>query len=156
MSALRKLQILLIVVHVGAAFVEFGRAYNKGYLSGYGMDGFLAYTPIGSHFDLQSDSVETQDVTRQNVPGIFDFLFDLGDTVNGLAAINYDWLSAISTVNFLFFLVLALRLFSIAMWFATAGALTKIVLDSNLLTSKVGLVVLFGGIGILSTLGILF
>ena len=42
------------------------------------------------------------------------------------------------------------------MWLATAGALIKVVLDSNLLSSKVGLVVLFGGIGILSMLGILF
>ena len=122
----------------------------------YGMDGWLAHTPIGAHFDLESTDIGAHDVALTNVPEMFRFVFKLGDTVNGLAWVDYDWMHQISSINFLFLLVLALRLFSIGMWLATAGALIKAVLDSNLLSSKVGLVVLFGGIGILSMLGILF
>ena len=91
-----------------------------------------------------------------DVPGMFRFLFDLGDSVNSLASFDYPHLAAITSANFLFVLVLGLRIFSVAMWFASAGALMKTALDSNLLSSKVGLVVLFGGIGVLSALGIFF
>ena len=156
MITLRRLQVLLVVVHVGAAFVQLVTTYFNGYFTHYGMDGWLAHTPIGAHFDLESSDIAAHDVDKANIPGMFRFIFNLGDTVNGLAWVDYDWMYKISSVNFLFILVLALRLFSIGMWFATAGALTKVVLDSNLLSSKVGLVVLFGGIGILSSLGILF
>ena len=51
---------------------------------------------------------------------------------------------------------MGLRLLSIGIWFAVGAALVKTVLDSNLLSSKVGLAVLFGGLGILSGLGALF
>ena len=94
------------------------------------------------------------DVSQGNVPGLFHFLFDLGDTVNSFASFNYAFLGEISTENFLFLLVLGLRLLSIGIWFAVGGALVKTVLDSNLLSSKVGLAVLFGGLGILSGLGV--
>ena len=156
MITLRRLQVLLVVVHVGAAFVQLVTTYFNGYFTHYGMDGWLAHTPIGAHFDLESTDIGAHDVALTNVPEMFRFVFKLGDTVNGLAWVDYDWMHQISSVNFLFILVLALRLFSIGMWLATAGALIKVVLDSNLLSSKVGLVVLFGGIGILSMLGILF
>ena len=156
MITLRRLQILLIVVHVGAAFVQLVTSYYDGYVTDYGMDGWLAHTPIAAHFNLESQQAGAHDVTLQNVPGFFRFVFNLGDTVNGLARLDYQVLGAISAENFLYIAVLGLRVFSIAMWIATAGALIKIVLDSNLLSSKVGLVVLFGGLGVLSTLGILF
>ena len=65
-------------------------------------------------------------------------------------------LSAISSANFLYVLVLGLRLFSIGVWFTVGATLVKGVLESNLLSSKVGLVVLFGSLGILSGLGIFF
>ena len=159
MTTLRKAAVLLLVVHIAAAFVELTRSYYNGYLTGYGMDGWLAFTPIGSHFDLESTDSGSQDVGLQGietVPRIFQFLFDLGDTVNSLAVVNYDFLGEISSANFLFVLVLALRIFSIGVWPAAAGALGMTVLQSNLLSSKMGLVMLFGGIGILSALGIFF
>ena len=156
MITLRRLNILLIVVHFGGAFVQLVTSYYDGHLTDYGMAGWLAHTPIGAHFDLDSTESRAQDVSLHNVPGFFRFLFDLGDSVNGLAAVSYDWMDEISSANFLFIVVLALRIFSIVMWFASAGALIKSALDSGLLSSKVGLVVLFGGAGILSALGILF
>lgn len=159
MITLRKLAILLLVVHIACGFVELTRSYNNGYITGYGMDGWLAHTPIGSHFDLESTDSGSHDVGLQGaetVPGLFRFLFDLGDTVNSLASVNYDFMGEISSANFLFVLVLGLRIFSIGVWASAAGALTRTVLQSNLLSSKVGLVMLFGGVGILSALGIFF
>ena len=156
MSTIRKLLMLLLTVHVGAAFVEFTRSYFNGYYTNYGMSGWLANTPIGSHFDLESTQTEAQDLALSDVPGFFTFVFDLGDTVNSLASLNYEFLNQFSSANFLFVLVLALRLFSIGVWFAAAGGVIQTVLQSNLLSSKVGLVVLFGGIGVLSALGIFF
>ena len=156
MITLRKLLNFLAVAHVGAAFVALVTTYNNGYISDFGMSGWLAHTPIGSHFDLEANDSMAADVSQGNVPGFFRFMFDLGDTVNSFASFNYGFLGAISTENFLFLLVMGLRLLSIGIWFAVGGALVKTVLDSNLLSSKVGLVVLFGGIGVLSALGIFF
>ena len=156
MITLRRLNVLLLVMHVGMAFVAGTKAYFDGYLSDYGIGGWLAFTPLSAHFDLESGDSMAQDISPGNVPGMFRFLFDLGDSVNSLASFDYPHLAAITTANFLFVVVLALRIFSVVMWFASAGALVKTVLGSNLLSTKVGLVVLFGGIGILSTLGIFF
>ena len=156
MITLRRLQMVLVVMHAVMAFVAATKSYFDGYITGYGWSGWLAHTPVAAHFDLESTAVGAHDVTMQNVPGMFRFLFELGDTVNALASFGYPHLGEITSANFLFVVVLALRLFSVSMWFATAGALIKAVIDSNLLSSKVGLVVLFGGIGILSTLGVLF
>ena len=159
MITLRKVSILLLIVHIAAAFVELTRSYNNGYLTNYGMDGWLANTPIGSHFDLESTDSGSHDVGLQGietVPAIFRFLFDLGDTVNSLAIVNYDFMSEITAANFLFVLVLGLRIFSLAVWASSATALAQTVFQSNMLSSKVGLVMLFGGVGILSALGIFF
>ena len=159
MTALRKAAILLMVVHIAAAFVELTRSYYNGYLTGYGMDGWLAHTPIGSHFDLEATDSGSHDVGLQGietVPRIFQFFFELGETVNRLAIVHYDFMSEITTANFLFVLVLGLRIFSIGVWASSAMALATTVFQSNLLASKVGLVMLFGGIGVLSALGIFF
>ena len=156
MITLRRLNILLLVMHAAMAFVAGTKAYFDGYLSGHGISGWLAFTPVSAHFDLESSASGARDVSLTDVPGMFRFLFDLGDSVNSLASFDYPHLAAITSANFLFVLVLGLRIFSVAMWFASAGALMKTALDSNLLSSKVGLVVLFGGIGILSALGIFF
>ena len=159
MTTLRKTAILLVIVHIAAAFVELTRSYYNGFLTTYGMDGWLAHTPIGAHFDLESTASGAHDVGLkgiETVPGFLRFLFDLGDTVNSLASVNYDFLSEISAANFLFILVLALRLFSIGVWFAAAAALVQTVMGSGLLSSKVGLVMLFGSVGILAVLGIFF
>ena len=156
MITLRKLITLLTLVHIALAFVQLVHAYNHGYVTDYGMDGWLADTPVGAHFDLESRDPDAQDISLQDVPGFFRFFFDLGDTVNGLAVIDYDVLSEITSANFLYVLVLGLRLFSLGVWFTVGGTLIKGVLESNLLSSKVGLLVLFGSIGILSTLGIFF
>ena len=156
MVTIRRLLMLLLAAHIGAAFVALTKTYFAGYVTTYGMDGWLAFTPIGAHFDLESTSSRAPDVEVQNVPGFFTLVFNLGDTVNSLASFDYAFLSEISIANFLFVLVLALRIFSIGVWFAAAGALIQTVLASNLLSSKVGLVVLFGGIGVLSAFGIFF
>lgn len=159
MTLLRKVSILLVVIHIGAAFIELTRSYNNGYLTNYGMDGWLAHTPVGSHFDLESTASGAHDVGLQGVqtvPGFLTFLFDLGDTVNSLAIIDYDWMSQITTANFFFVIILALRLFSLGVWFAAGASLVGTVFQSGMLTSKVGLVLLFGGIGVLSAFGIFF
>ena len=159
MNVLRKLAILLLVVHIACAFVELTRSYNNGYLSSYGMGGWLAHTPIGSHFDLEDTGSGAHDVGLQGietVPGIFRFLFDLGETVNRLAIVHYDFMSEITAANFLFVLVLGLRIFSLGVWASAATALARTVFQSNMLSSKVGLVMLFGGVGILSALDIFF
>ena len=156
MITLRRLITLLVLMHIAMAFVTLVHTYFNGYFTNYGMDGWLASTPIGSHFDLESTDMGAEDVSLSDVPGFFRFFFDLGDTVNSLASIDYAVLSEISSVNFLYVLVLGLRLFSVIVWFTVAAALIKGVLESNLLGSKVGLVVLFGSIGILSGLGIFF
>jgi len=159
MTVLRKAAILLMVVHIAAAFVELSRSYYNGYLTTYGMDGWLAHTPIGSHFDLEATDSGSHDVGLQGietVPRIFQFFFELGETVNRLAIVHYDFMSEITTANFLFVLVLGLRIFSIGVWASSAMALATTVFQSNLLASKVGLVMLFGGIGVLSALGIFF
>lgn len=156
MITLRRLNVLLLVMHIAMAFVAGTKAYFDGYLSDHGVSGWLAFTPLSAHFDLESSVSGARDVSLANVPGMFRFLFDLGDSVNSLASFDYPHLAAITTANFLFVLVLALRGFSLVVWFASAGALIKTALDSNMLSSKVGLAVLFGGIGILSALGIFF
>ena len=50
-----------------AAFVELTRSYNGGYLTTYGMDGWLAHTPIGSHFDLESTDSGAHDVGLKEI-----------------------------------------------------------------------------------------
>ena len=162
MRTIRLLLMGLIVAHVGAAFVQLHQSYTEGDVQTYGLDGWLADTPLSSNeklkeeVDLEADEVDAREVNKVNVPAMFSLVFDLGDIVNSTAVFNYDFLGEISEDNFFYILVLGLRLASVAVWLTVAGALIRMVLQSGLLSSQVGLVVLFGSVGILSLLGIAF
>ena len=144
----------MLIIHVGCAFLQLTVSYYSGQVTDYGMDGWLAVTPIGSHFDLEATGVDAPDVSLSNIPGFFTLFFDLGDTVNGFAVFKYGFLDQITEENLFYVIILGLRVVSVVVWIVVGGALIQMVLTSGLLGSRVGLIVLFGGIGILSVLGI--
>ena len=152
MTTLRKIQVLLAVVHIACAIVQWNSSYQDGFVSNYGLQGWLAATPLGSHFDLEGAD-GSHDVALANIPGFFRFFFDLGDTVNSLAWISYDWMSKITEANLVYLIIVGLRLFSIVVWGVTALALIAAVFRSNMTNSRIGLFLMLGGLGILSGMG---
>ena len=151
MTTLRKVQVLLIVIHVACAAVQWVVSYQHGFISNYGLTGWLAATPLGSHFNL-GGADGSHDVALANIPGFFKFFFNMGATVNALAWISYDWMSKITEANLVYLIIVGLRIFSIIVWAVTATALIAAAFQSNMLTNKIGIFLALGGLGILAGL----
>ena len=151
---LLKLLIFVIVIHLGMACTQVGVSYYGGDVADYGSAGIISHTPIGSFIDLEAPP--GGEVDEGGPLGLakrlFDFAKNMGDMINGLATFGYGFLTDIEPDDgAVYSVVIGFRLISALVWIGSALAFIYFLFDSNLLTSKVGLLCLLG----VATVGIL-
>ena len=134
-----KLLIALVFIHAGLGFTQMVASYYGGGVADYGESGVLSHTPLVPLLNLD-DGGPRCEVALSNPRGLLECINNLGDTLNGLASINYAFLSNITADDgFVFNVVVLLRLAAVLFSVGIALALVYVLFDSNLLTSKLGL-----------------
>ena len=141
-----KILIGLVVIHLALGFTQMSLSYFAGDVAEYGAAGWVSHTPIGTFIDLE-ETPQDAAVNFTALDRIFDTVNKLGDSINGLLTLGYDFLTMIdSSDGLVYMLVIGIRAVSTLVWFALAMAGLYTLFDSNLLTSKLGLgLIAFGG-----------
>ena len=154
---LLKILIVVIVIHLGMACTQVSVSYNAGDVANYGAAGIVSHTPIGKFIDLEDPPASMDDqATPNQLKRILDFANNLGDIINGLTTFGYGFLEDIEADDgAVYNVVMAFRVVSALLWIGAALAFIYFLYDSNLLTSKVGLLALLGlgATGLLSGTG---
>ena len=152
-----KLLTALVVIHMGLGFTQMSVSYFAGDVADYGNAGWVSHTPIGKFIDLDSDQqVQQNQANPSNLKRMLDFANNLGDSINGLASFGYGFLTDIQPSDgAVYMVVMGFRILSALIWIALGMSVIYFLFDSNLLTSKLGLLLvgLGSGLGILSGVG---
>ena len=143
---LLKLLILVMVVHLGFGCTQVAYSYHVGDVANYGAAGIISHTPIGTFIDLDDPPASMDDQANPNqLKKMLDFGNNLGDMINGLATFGYGFMDDIdSSSGAVYNIVMGFRLISALIWIGAALAFIYFLFDSNLLTSKFGLLALLG------------
>ena len=139
-----KLLTALVVIHMGLGFTQMSVSYFAGDVADYGSSGWISHTPLGTFMDLDSEQqIQSNQVSPSNLKGMLEFANNLGDSINGLASFGYGFLQDIQPSDgAVYMVVMAFRILSVLIWLALGMSLIYFLFDSNLLTSKVGLLLL--------------
>ena len=139
-------QLMLIYLLSGSGVSTYG-----------GSEGFLAYTPLAY---MTAGDVQGGQPEAANFKSLFDFVLRLGDTVWGILAFNYEFLTMVKPADRISYgVVFFLRVIA---WLSTlvfGEALAEMVFRSGVLGSTIGTAVVVGIVvivGILAVLGIVF
>lgn len=145
-------------MHIAFALVHMAALYFGSGVENYGGSlGFLANTPLGRMVGDGATDPYIESTT--NFKQIFDFIKNLGDTLNGLFSFNYG----IVTDHFqpedglLYWLAVVFRVIGWAASLHLGASIAQMVFQSGILQSNAGLAVVTGIVGIggaLSALGI--
>ena len=122
-----------------------------------GSEGILAYTPLAH---MTAGDVHGGQPEAANFKSLFDFVLRLGDTIWGILAFNYEFLTLVTPAYGISYrVVFSLRVIA---WLSTlvfVMALAEMVFRSGVLKSTIGTAVVVGTlgiVGILAVLGIVF
>ena len=147
------------MIHLGMACSQVAFSYYGGDVANYGANGIISHTPIGTFIDLEDPPASMDDQASPNqLKKMLDFANNLGDMINGLASFNYGFVEELRDPESAWHnLVIGLQGLSAILWIASALAFIYFLFDSNLLTSRVGLLALLGlgSVGALSGTGAL-
>ena len=138
--------LLFIGMHGGFGLLQVALLFFLADISSYGGDaGFWAHTPLGEWF--LGDAESTRQVGSLTfIKGLFDFISNLGDTVYGVLAFNYDMLTKITPSDgVVFYFILVIRLTT---WYATwktGAALIQWILSTGVMQSNIGAALVLGG-----------
>ena len=138
---LLKLLVIVIVIHLGFGCTQVGVSYFAGDVADYGTAGIVSHTPIGTFIDLDNPPASRDDQASPNaLKKMLDFANNLGDMINGLATFGYGFVNDIGPDDgAVYNVVVGFRLVSALIWIGAALAFIYFLFDSNLLTSKLGL-----------------
>ena len=133
-------------MHAGFGLLQVALLYFLADISSYGGDaGFWAHTPLGSWFMEDAESVSKVG-SLTFLKGLFDFISNLGDTIYGVLAFNYDMLTQIQPDDGLvFYFILIIRAIT---WYATwrtGAALIQWILSTGVMQSNLGAALVLGG-----------
>lgn len=140
-----KLLIALIVVHMALGISQMTLSYWAGDVADYGAAGVISHTPLGSLLRVEADRQSGPPSTLESFRNL---LVDFFSTITGLLNFRYGILHAIEPGDGMVYnVVMALRLAGVLAWFGLGMGTLKMLFDSGLLNSTVGIIIagtLFG------------
>ena len=155
-----KLLTVLTVIHLACGFVQISVNYFGGDTKDdAAWENMYDNTPIGHLIGgVDQEEDQPQDFLS-NPPAILAFINRIGDMQNGLLVMGYGFLNELSPGTLPGMLVLLARVAFVLLWFATGIATLRLIFESGLLNSKLGLFLVVGGGSVataLSATGALF
>ena len=155
-----KLLTILAVFHMACGFVQVSVNYFGGDMAdGSAWDTLYANTPLGQLIGGVDQEEDQPEDFLSNPPAILAFVNRIGDMQNGLLVLGYEFLNELSPGTLPGTLVILTRVAFALLWFATGLATLKLIFESGLLNSKLGLFLVLGGGSVaaaLSSAGALF
>ena len=142
-------------IHVGFGFAHLAYAYAAMGVATYGGKfGFLYFTPLQDFVTMEAGA--GREVDALNLMGLFDFITDLGDTVNTILWFDYELLEMVKPDDgFVYWVVMAFWIVSWGLTLKLGLEVFKLISSSGLLQSTLGLSLVLGGVGVTGALGLL-
>ena len=136
----------MAVIHLGCGFVQISVNYFGGDTKDdSAWENMYEYTPIGHLIGgVDQEEHQRQDFLS-NPPAILSFINRIGDMQNGLLVLGYGFLEELSPGTLPGLLVLLARVAFVLLWFAVGLAILKLIFESGILNSKLGLFLVVGG-----------
>ena len=137
-----KLLVVLISLHLGMGFTQISVSYFAGDVADYGAAGVISHTPIGSFIDLDDDARRGREAqgNPSSFESILGFVNNLGDMVNGMASFGYGALTQFSPDDGLVYtIIIILRIIGTMFTVSVALAVLRLVFDSGILNSTLGM-----------------
>ena len=147
-----KLLYLSAAIHIGFGFAHLSYAYFAAHVATYGgAYGFLQYTPLQKFVRIDAEKV--RDISLLDFESLFNLANNLGDTITVLTVYNYDILTLVQPDDgFVYWVVLAFRIVTWAFNAKLGFELLKLLFQSGLLQSSMGLALVMGGVGLTALL----
>ena len=155
-----KLLTVLTVIHLACGFVQISVNYFGGDTKDdAAWENMYDNTPIGHLIGgVDQEEDQPQDFLS-NPPAILAFINRIGDMQNGLLVMGYGFLNELSPGTLPGMLLILVRVAFVLLWFAMGLGILKLIFESGILNSKLGLFLVVGGgslSAIFSTAGAVF
>ena len=142
-------------VHVGFGLSQWAIDYFKFGIAWYGGDaGFLRYTPLHAFVVFNPGGADQGNTDPLAFTHVFEFIRDLGDTVNALFIFNYPFIGMVESSDGLAYWGIIL------VWVVSWGGTLKVGLEtarllfsSGVLSSGIGIAIVLGGVSATAALG---
>ncbi len=147
-----KLLIILVVIHLACGFVQVSVNYFGGDMKRVDVredrsawEALYANTPLGQLIGGVDQEQDQPEDFLSNPPAILAFVNRIGDMQNGLLVLGYEFLNEMAPGTLPHMLVILTRVAFALLWFATGLATLRLIFESGLLHSKIGLFLVVGG-----------
>ena len=148
-----KLLVVLIIIHMALGFTQVAVSYYAGDIADHGTAGWFSHTPLGTFIDLeQTPQTGGDQASPSRIRETWDFVLDLGATINSLASFGYGFWDLIQPDSLVYQVVVIMRIMSYLFTVGLGLSLLYVLFDSGLLTSKLALALVAGAAGVTAAL----
>ena len=148
-----KILTVLIIIHMAFGFTQVVVSYYTGDVADHGTAGWFSHTPLGTFIDLdQTPQAGSDQASPSRIRETWDFVLDLGATINSLASFGYGFWDLIQPDSLVYQVVVVMRIASYLFTVGLGLALLYVLFDSGLLTSKLALGLVAGAAGVTAAL----